>query len=275
MNSTYLEVVDGNYLNRGAMSAYGVFVVGIGVYTIIWTLYITVFHNYFSPDWDHSQDGPMFSALTFAISICSLLIWGVVAFNRWIGEWFCYTHYPIRLNRKNRMIYVFRGDGTVLETPWDSTYFTLYVVKNIGGMRWLGICGLVMKDAQTVQEQFYFGYSSSKKEYSLRHWEFMRRYMEDGPEAVEDADGFGYCLPIADKRETIYQGWVMLVSNDAWNPLVKWLMFPIHALFFMGRLVRRLVSKVPMWPAEVEAQCRIEPNDPCVWDSSKNPEGFR
>jgi hypothetical protein len=103
----------------------------------------------------------------------------------------------------------------------------------------------------------------------------MRRYMEAGPEAVEDADGFGYCLPIADKRETIYQGWVMLVSNDAWNPLFKWLMFPMHVLFFMGRLVWRKVSKVPMWPAEVEAQCRIEPDDPCVWDSSRNPEGFR
>ncbi|MEM5325042.1 DUF6708 domain-containing protein [Paraburkholderia sp. JHI2823] len=274
MNSTYLEVVDGYYSNRGVMSVVGAFAAGVGAVSIIVFLYQTA-RAYFAPAWDHNQDVPMFASLAYAILICSLLVWGMVALNRWIGEWFGYTHYPIRLNRRNRMVYVFRGDGTVLETPWDSTYFTLYVVKNVAGMRTLGICGLVMKDEKTVQEQFFFGYSSPKKGDCLRHWEFMRRYMEDDPQAVLNAEGFRYCLPIADRKETAYQGWVVLVSNDAWNPVIKWLMFPLHVLFFIGRLVWRAVSKVPLWPADVAAASRIEAGDPFVRDSRTNPTGFQ
>ncbi|MEM5325044.1 DUF6708 domain-containing protein [Paraburkholderia sp. JHI2823] len=274
MNSTYLEVVDGYYSNRGVMSVVGAFAAGVGAVSIIVFLYRTA-GNYFASDWDHRQDVPMFASLLYVNLLFSMLIWVSIAFNRWIGEWFGYTHYPIRLNRRNRMVYVFRGDGTVLETPWDSTYFTLYVVKNVAGMRTLGICGLVMKDAQTVQEQFFFGYSSPKKEDCLRHWEFMRRYMEDGPQAVLNAEGFRYCLPIADRKETAYQGWVVLVSNDAWNPVIKWLMFPLHVLFFIGRLVWRAVSRTPLWPADVVAACRIEAGDPFVRDSSTNPPGFQ
>ncbi|MDR5735839.1 hypothetical protein QCE47_26315 [Caballeronia sp. LZ025] len=273
MNSTYLEMVDGYYANRGVMSAFGVFAAIVGVVGLVMNIFLSAV-EFFSSGRNHNDDLSIFLFTVFTTFLFSMLTFGVVLFNRWIGEWFGYTHYPIRLNRRNRMVYVFRGDGTVLEAPWDATYFTLYVVKNIG-VPWLGICGLVMKDETTVQEQFMFGYSSSIKENCFRHWEFMRRYMEDGPSAVMNADGFRYCLPIADRKETPYQGWVALVASDAWNPVFKWLMFPIHVVSFLGRIVWRATSKVPLWPADVEAACRIEPGDPYVRDSSSDPEGFR
>ncbi|KVD93232.1 hypothetical protein WS63_06800 [Burkholderia stagnalis] len=174
------------------------------------------------------------------------------------------------------MVYVFRGDGTVLKASWDDVYFALRVNMQVAaGVRTLGICGLVLKDPKTVEEMFVFGYASSSREYCLRHWEFIRRYMEKGPRAVLNAPGLGLYLPIADKRETLYQGWIELVSNDAWNPVFKWLMFPFHVAFFIGRLVNRATSKVPRWPADVEAACQIEPGDPYVRDSSLNPPGYR
>ncbi|MDR5735837.1 hypothetical protein QCE47_26305 [Caballeronia sp. LZ025] len=273
MNSTYLEMVDGYYANRGVMSAFSIFALSVGLGFLAMLLFSTA-HDYLDSSWNHNEDIPMFIATGSVATAYSLLIFGTIMFTCWIGEWSGYTHYPIRLNRRNRMVYVFRGDGTVLEAPWDATYFTLYVVKNIG-VPWLGICGLVMKDETTVQEQFMFGYSSSIKENCFRHWEFMRRYMEDGPSAVMNADGFRYCLPIADRKETPYQGWVALVASDAWNPVFKWLMFSIHAVSFLGRIVWRATSKVPLWPADVQAACRIEPGDPYVRDSRSNPEGFR
>ena len=131
------------------------------------------------------------------------------------------------------------------------------------------------KSEHTVEETFVFGYASSSRDDCLRHWEFIRRYMEEGPQAVIDAPGLQYCLPIADKRETLYQGWVALVSRDARNPVLKWLMLPFHVLFFIGRLVCRVTSKVPLWPADVEAACRIAPGDTYVRDSSTNPVGYR
>jgi hypothetical protein len=272
MNSTYLELVDGVYSNRGGMSAMGIFSVGLSASVLISMLHTIVVH-YLNPDWDRHDEFAMLLATISVSVLFSFLIAGTISMNWKIGEWFGYTHYPIRLNRRNRTVYVFRGDGTVLEASWDKVYFTLHVAKKFVGISWLGISGLVLKDSQTVEEAFMFGYSSSNRCYCKRHWEFMRRYMEEGPQTVIDAPGLRHRIPIADKRETLYEGWVALVSNDAWNPLVKWLMLPVHVWMFIGRLVWRLTSKVPLWPAEVEAQCGIAPDDPYVRDSSTNPRG--
>ncbi|CAB3677233.1 hypothetical protein LMG24238_02427 [Paraburkholderia sediminicola] len=275
INSTYLELVDGIYSNRGMMSAFGIFGVSLSVFVVTWLFYVVVVVHYLNPYWDRHDASAMLLSTIFPAVIFSLLIAGIVAFNRTIGEWFRYTHYPMRFNRQNRMVYVFRGDGTILEVPWDRAYFTLRVNSQAFGVRTLGICGLVLKDAQTVEEMFVFGYASSSRDDCLRHWEFIRRYMEEGPRAVIDAPGFTYCLPIADKRETLYQGWIALVSKDAWNPIAKWLMLPFHILFFIGRLACRITSKVPMWPADMEVACRIAPGDAYVRDSSTNPAEYR
>jgi hypothetical protein len=275
VNSTYLELVDGIYPNRGMMSSFGIFSMGLFTYALLAIAYSVIFLSYLNPDWDHQDEFTMLGFMIPLVVLLLLLIAGTIAFNRTIGEWFRYTHYPMRFNRENRMVYVFRGDGTVLEASWDDVYFTLRVNSQAFGVRTLGICGLVLKDPQTVEEMFVFGYASSSREYCLRHWEFIRRYMEEGPRAVMAAPGLKYCLPIADKRETLYEGWLALVSRDAWNPLFKWLMLPFHVLFFIGRLVCRVTSKVPLWPADVEAACAIAPGDPYVRDSSTNPVGYR
>ncbi|WP_155696777.1 DUF6708 domain-containing protein [Burkholderia stagnalis] len=276
MNSTYLELVDGYYSNRGLMSFIGLMMCGGFACTISLIWISVIFDHYLNPAWDRRNEWEMLSAVCFSTFLLLIFVGGSVIFFRKIGESFGYTHYPIRLNRRTRMVYVFRGDGTVLKASWDDVYFALRVNMQVAaGVRTLGICGLVLKDPKTVEEMFVFGYASSSREYCLRHWEFIRRYMEKGPRAVLNAPGLGLYLPIADKRETLYQGWIELVSNDAWNPVFKWLMLPFHVAFFIGRLVNRVTSKVPMWPADVEAACRIEPGDPYVRDSSLNPPGYR
>ena len=275
MNSTYLELVDGLYFNRGMMSAVGAFAVSACAFVVGVLAYAVIFRLYFDKNWDHHDEVSMLLSMGFVAIVSGLMGAGVVAFNRAIGEWFRYTHYPMRFNRRNRMVYVFRGDDTVLEASWDDVYFTLRVNSQAFGVRTLNICGLVLNDPETVQEMFVFGYASSSRDDCLRHWEFIRCYMEEGPQAVIDAPGMGLYLPIADKRETLYQGWVALVSRDAWNPIVKWLMLPLHVFSFIGRLVCRVTSKVPLWPADVEAACRIAANDPYVCDSRTNPVGYR
>ncbi|WP_454756845.1 DUF6708 domain-containing protein [Cupriavidus campinensis] len=275
MNSTYLELVDGLYANRGGMSAVGIFGIGLLIYALIAIVHSVVFLSYSNPEWDGHDESVMLASMIPVTVFMLLFIFGIVAFNLKIGEWFRYTHYPMRFNRRNRMVYVFRGDDTVLEASWDDVYFSLLVNNNIAGVHTFGICGLVLKNEHTVEEMFGFGYVSTCRDYCLRHWEFVRRYMEEGPQSVIDAPGFEFCLPIADKRETLYQGWIALVSRDASNPILKWFMSPFHVFFFIGRLVHRATSKVPLWPADVEAACRIAPGDPYVRDSSTNPEGYR
>lgn len=47
-----------------------------------------------------------------SIGFVSLVAAGIYLFTR---DAFTYTHYPIRFNRKNRQVYVFRLNGTVLK----------------------------------------------------------------------------------------------------------------------------------------------------------------
>ena len=275
MNSTYLEMVDGNYEGRGVISATGMAVAGIPACGII-ALFISSLRNH---DFDKRMNTADWStALPYSISLymlATIFILCVIFLIRHIGEWFRYTHYPIRFNRKRRSVHVFRGDGTVLEAPWDSIYFTLHESKKVGGMTWLGISGLVLKDPQTVEEQFTFGYSSTSIGNCQRHWEFVRRYMQHGPQAVMHAEGFTYCLPIADKKETPYQAWIELLSTMGTSTVLRIAMTPFLVVFFIGRMFANATCKVPLWPADVEAACLIDANDPYVRDSRSNPEGYR
>ena len=257
------------------MSATGLSVVS----PVAWTLVELVVGAIRDRDFDkNANPDDWATALSYSIASYAILvvfILGIFFSIRHIGEWFRYTHYPIRFNRKRRTVHVFRGDGTVLEAPWDNIYFTLHESKKVGGMTWLGISGLVLKDPQTVEEQFTFGYSSTSIGNCQRHWEFVRRYMQHGPQAVMHAEGFTYCLPIADKKETPYQAWIELLSTMGTSTVLRIVMMPFLVAFFIGRMFANATCKVPLWPADVEAACLIDANDPYVRDSSSNPEGYR
>ncbi|WP_428232926.1 DUF6708 domain-containing protein [Flavobacterium sp.] len=272
MNSTYLETVDYMYTKRGVLSLGGAFSIGLFAFVIIFLLYSTI-STYLDPTWDHHEESEMLWGTFSIIAISLLFIIGSIAFYRTIGEWFRYTHYPIRFNRKNRMIYVFRGDDTVLKVPWDEVYFI--VLASVSRNTKYNIWGLVMKDSQTVKEKFNIGSDSFTESDSLRYWEFIRRYMEKGVPAVIKAPGLEYYLPIADKHETIHQGWMALISEYKSMPVFKTIITPFLALAFLGRFIYRWTSKVPLWPKETEDECRIKPSDPYIGDSGSNPEGYR
>ncbi len=275
MNSTYLELVDGSYAGRGAMSAWGVFAVSLFLYALVAMAFSGLIRAFFAIDLDRPDRNWLLANMPPLAILMLLCIFGVCLYNHRIGEWFAYTHYPIRLNRKSRRVYVFRGDGTVLDAAWDQAYFTLHVARTAAGVQWLGISGLVLKDPQTVQEQFMFGFSEVGEDACHRHWEFIRRYMQDGPQAVMNADGFTHCLPIADKKETPRQGWTELLSTMDGSPVLRTTLLPFFALFLVGRIVANATCKVPLWPADVEAVCRIESGDPYVRDSRTNPAGYQ
>ncbi|KQB42257.1 hypothetical protein RC62_3262 [Flavobacterium aquidurense] len=171
------------------------------------------------------------------------------------------------------MVYIFRGDDTVLTIPWEEIYFTIQFTG--GRYSSYTIYGLVMKDPQTVKEMFNLGYSSVIERYCLKYWEFIRLYMENGVPAVIKAPGLKYYLPIADKRETIHQGWIALTSEYASMPVLKTIITPFLALVFIGRFIHRWTSKVPVWAKDIEDECKIKFSDPYILDSRKNPEGYR
>src|SRR5699024_5438726 len=98
-------------------------------------------------------------------------------------EFFTYTHWPVRFNRKNRMVYVFKhnGPGGVLRVPFDEVYF--HLGKSPGTSN-NDLRGEVL-DGDIVVDTFAAGTAVGDKWMMANIWEFVLRYMEWGPESLD------------------------------------------------------------------------------------------
>lgn len=268
MNSTYLEMTDKYYGWKGSLvtvaSPIASFVAVVFGYML--------FHLYFG-DWSH-QETPTPAWVGIGLVAMSLPL---IALTVWIffKDAYTYTHYPIRMNRKTRMVYVFRLDGSVLSVPWDQLFFCLSRCTSPG--QW-DIRGHVLdKDGVTVRETFsltFWSFGPTAHAELRSYWEFVRRYMEDGAGAVNDRVHF--CLPIEKRRESLKVGFEHMFATASGLPLPAVLfMAVIAALFLPGRWFAIRTSKIPVWPAEIESACRIDASDPYIKDGSMNPPDLR
>lgn len=270
MNSTFLETVDKWYGWKGAATAItsAVLIVISGVFGRMGLALILQGMGFLESTLD--ADVAVSNGLGMVLVFC-LFGWGVLCLLR--KESFAYTHYPMRFNRKNRKVYFFRTDGTVLSYPWDDLFFTLGTIplSNLWEVR----AHILDANKKTVRETFALSYSgmlevadftggtgkSSPKDYVRAHWEFIRRYMEEGPEEISSQVQF--CMPIDQKREYVRQGFERIFANFAGAPaLLYFAMFPFCFVVSVFRIFAIRTSKIPFWPAEVEANCAIEPDDP-------------
>ena len=210
--------------------------------------------------------------LTYLILVSLLyMVFFYFVFKVFRKESFAWTHYPIRLNRKTRMMYVFRTNGTVLSVPWDEVFFTLGGAGGSGLIQNWDLRGHVLdKDGNTVKESFTFSMVSNKKEDLYQLWEFIRRYMEEGPQDLYKQVEF--CMPVSEKRESYFFGLKRLIVNFKGQPFLQALMMPIFLLYSIGRVFAMWTSRIPKWPQEVENACRIEPGDPYIKDWRTNPK---
>jgi hypothetical protein len=255
LNSTFVECVDKWYAMRGWV-AMGTF---LGFMLFAALLFFSV------PD--ALQDWHPASIPVLVLAALGL----VATLYLFTRDAFTYTHYPIRFNRQNRQVYVFRRDGTVLKVGWESIVWTIYG-HNIG-TRDLFVVGHVMADdKKTIKETFALSTTDAGApgEQNLKSlFEFFRRYMEEGPGPVLDAlkPTPLIMLPGIDKEKESWRfGWeVLTLGMNGW-PIMQVL---FQVFFIPESLFRWIVmrtSKIPQWPQWVEDECRIEPNDPWVRD---------
>ncbi len=204
--------------------------------------------------------------------------WDITLLGAWLSspEFLTCTHFPIRLNRKTHKVYVFRPgrpNKPILVADWDKLFFTLgRCNKGVEpGQNW-DIRGHVLAgDGKTVLDTFAFSmyWNEGDLEGLRAHWEFLRRYMEDGPQEAYKL--VQVCLPIAEHRETLRFALNRFYLNFK-GGLWLWIMLlPFWLLCVLGRWVAGLTCRTPVWPADIEAACRIEPNDPYVKNASMNP----
>lgn len=263
INGTYLETADKYYGWKGFFTAWSLALLCLfsGAYLAI--SYILIFQQIMDPTTDNHGE------ISLALLIVNVLILPVLVLVIWglRKESFAYTHYPIRLNRKNRMVYVFRLDGTVLSVPWDEVFFTLG--RGTRSDSWDVRAHVLDGDGKTVKETFALGWEWPDHGDLRRFWEFHRRYMEEGPRAV--LGDIPYYLPIVDRKEFYLLGLRRLLFNFGNHFVMQLVMMPFFVFFSLGRVFAMKTSKIPRWPQEVEDACRIEPGDPNERDARHNP----
>jgi hypothetical protein len=270
MNSTFLESVDKWFAWKGMLSIVtfaflAIFGIGFGggaLHSLLQGIGLI-----------HTEIDPLAKLLHGAgqLVVVATIVWVLC----WIlrKESFAYTHYPIRFDRKARMVHVFRTSGSTLSVPWEKVFFTLGELKQ--WKEW-EVRGHVLKeDGTTVEETFSLSFIGTfnaaasvfnpdrvaSDDHLRAHWEFIRRFMEDGPDAVIGQVQF--CMPVADKKETIDNGYERVCANIASAPaVVYWMLWPFCVLTVIGRIFAMQTSKIPHFPEHVLAGSKVERDDP-------------
>jgi hypothetical protein len=262
LNSTFVEITDRNYPVRGIFTTLALFVIAGMSWLWLATMRLEVGR------WETIDEANRSSAvgLLIFVSVTALLL---IAFSLYglFRESFSYTHFPIRLNRKTRKIYIWRRDGTVLAAPWAEVFFCLRRYDFSGLAMW-DILGHVLEaDRITVKETFALSSYRSSDANDLRmHWEYFRRYMEEGPEQPHRM--LEVCLPLAKRRETWWEGCMRLSLNLHGSIFMQATSFiPFDLPASIGRMFAMRTSKIPRWPDWVEQECAIAKDDPYVRES--------
>ena len=258
LNSTFVECVDKWYAIRGWVAMGGAAISTLLGFMLWFGIPMLLKREPFD----------YFFAFMLVV-VSAMFILAIYLFTR---DAFTYTHYPIRFNRKNRQVYVFQRDGTVLKAGWEDIYWTIHghAVPTREGF----VIGHLMEDdKKTVKESFALSKVTTVDAAGVQelkdHFEFFRRYVEEGPGPVLDAlkPTPLIMLPGIDKdRESWAFGWERLtLSMNGWpvlQTLFQVFIFP-ESLF---RWFAMRTSKIPQWPQWVEDECAIDPDDPWVRD---------
>ena len=202
-------------------------------------------------------------------SVLTAMLFPMFALLFWLlkKESFAFTHYPTRYNRKTGMVHVFRVDGSILSVPWKDIYFTMAQVDHVH--KYWNIFGHVLaKDGVTVLDSFALSISEIVSPDGLlmlqSHWEFIRRYMEDGPESISGQVQF--CLPISEQRESFTFGMHRLLANNSTNSPGSFALtlasMPLDIVTAPFRYFGIRTSKIPQWPTVIDAECAVEIGDP-------------
>ena len=176
---------------------------------------------------------------------------------------FTYTNCPIRFNRAERKIFVFNGDnkGGTLTVPWDDAFIFIGEGRPVGGGAAETTYDLrchVLDDNEVVRHTFAIGHhcGNSKAEV-LQHWEMIRRYMEEGPQALP----FPPLALYLSTEPTLRNAFIIQVGGmgDGWLRIIAGVFTVPWAL---ARYVALKTCKEPKWPDWVEAACAVDPDDP-------------
>lgn len=186
----------------------------------------------------------------FFVLLSFLLLWILP-----LRDFFTHTYYPIRFNRKTRQIYVYREkrDGGIVTIPWEKGYF--HIGQGLRDKQFLDLRCHVL-EGDLVRDTFVTGMYYLRKEPVRELWEFIRRYMDEDIESLGKVEVWTSTAPTWKNCEIM----VGVTFGGLFG--LGALLWPLALPVILTRWLVLKSCKPPVWPPEIEAACRIDPDDP-------------
>jgi len=217
-----------------------------------------------------SQSLQQLSELIIFLYAPSILFFGISLYVWPVRVW--RNHIPIRFNRGTRKVY-FHWKGTTYIEDWDTlrAYFKMQVgLSGVGAPIRDPQINIEFHDAQghafTVFVVGTERLGLTDEEQAATFWEYIRRYMEEGPQSVPAPD-LDVWNPVQ-KSELLKLHWpfpVLRSTSWCWWPFDLLLWFPLRVVWFLityptevlyYHLAKRMA--VNPFPEEMEVQCQDE-----------------
>ncbi|MEQ1308980.1 DUF6708 domain-containing protein [Acinetobacter bereziniae] len=210
-NSTYLEVLDKAYNLRGAVNFFSI---GLSLFCLsiiimmVWVIKKTAF-----------ELSNIFGVLLIFVFIGILFFLYKLILK---DDLFGYTHYPIRFNRKNRKVYVFKSKEDIRIFDWENlkVAFTRidtgssrkrdYDIRlsqvaadgTIEDAFSLSYTNFAETIEYTEEDGYQFSFDGEAAQFAS-NWEYIRCYMEE--DIKESYKAVRTLIPLDKKRESILQ----------------------------------------------------------------------
>jgi hypothetical protein len=170
-NSTYADFIDRRFRLRGSAFT-TIFIAGLALFLGVIALLISFFFT---------DPGHWLSISFVIVSVACCMIAPLVGLRR---DFFLYTHYPIRFNRKTRMVHAFLHNGPdgVISVPWDQAYF--HIGHGLDDPYFIDVRCHVL-EGHMVKQTFAVGHFYDNPDVVKQIWSFIRTYMDEGPEALQ------------------------------------------------------------------------------------------
>jgi hypothetical protein len=197
---------------------------------------------------------PMVAVSTFL----TWLMWHVfVSF-----DWFHYRSNPIRFDRERRMVHVWRSRraGGSYSVPWDENLVVLRGGLNSEGTPHPLVTAFFCIDPVTgrIKRRIAVGKPTYERSESDAFYEYVRRFMQQGPCAVPAPKRFARMTP---SLAYSFNAWFNFTGiakqrrKGEWT-LLDWgvtlLLAPMHLLLALSHFIAMLTSRTPKWPAQMQ-----------------------
>ncbi|CAG4928532.1 DUF6708 domain-containing protein [Paraburkholderia saeva] len=257
-NESYMDVVDWAYQKVGPPEILWIF---LGVFplwffvALSWSMFVT--HPLGPDEYDQFAYTILTVLIVGSAGIGGLIWFGRILYNTFTG---C-THYPVRLDRKNQMVHVFRhnGEDGVSSYRWRDITFGMIGGGALQRSFLKGVMAGYVRRTDGSYDYFRLGVMSPAEEGMRGQWEYFRRYMEEGPNTLPEPE---ILLPIQSRRESFRMGAQLcwFIAGPMLGPAIV-----LAPLTVPGSLLRWFVMhatrRLPRWPQNIIDTCQVSPDD--------------